>query len=132
LSTPEEIIEQIRQLVPTFDDVKIYYTLRKMGAKFIRKETIDVIKILLACNSIGLRYVTPHMLHCIRRKDKDYYSIYSYLPEHSMLHTLGDKKIVNLNYLHFKKRRGKIGTVSSYSISKQFLDNFKRIKKGLE
>jgi len=115
-----ELIDQVRKRAEEFDEVRIYYTLKKMGVRPVHGKTIELVRTLLAFNSIGCTYkgyVTLHMLKTALGVD---------LPTvRNRCHILGDKSVLDLKYLASKYG----GIIAAYKISKEFLDAYKRGKK---
>jgi len=110
----EELISRIKERARNLDEVRIYFTLKKMGVKYFNPETVETIKYIIALHSEGFPYVTTRMLADLRNTRLTCVT--------TLLHTLGDKGVLSLEYIPYITDRSKL----AYKLSRKFLDNFKR------
>jgi len=125
--TVEQLLEEIRNRKKTISRERIYFTLRKMGIKRFRQESIDTIATFLAAHAAGLRYLTINMLLAIEGKEPTVTKISSKL---HCCHSLGDKLVLELyntigEPIPIKLEKKRV-LKYAWKISKIFLDQFKR------
>ena len=88
MTSPEEIIDQIRDAMKEIPNHKIYFTLRSMRLKYVRKETVELVKACVILDEIGLP-ITISLISSILN-----------IPESAAttrLHNLGDKHVLILH-----------------------------------
>lgn len=84
--TIDEALELIRDRIKTFDDVKIYYALRRYKFKPLRQKSLNTVKICLAIDSLGLP-ITSDLVNPFTQTE--HYAT-------TRLHVLGDKHVLIL------------------------------------
>jgi len=84
--TLEDLKGMVRTKAREIDEVRIFYTLRKLGIKWFKPQTINVLKYCIAMHECKLPIVTWFFKDIGIRPD----SILS------ILHTLGDKHVLIL------------------------------------
>jgi hypothetical protein len=114
----DDIFKEVRKKAKELNETRIFYTLKKMGVKPLRKDTIELVRTLLAFNVAGYTfdgYVTIRMLREAIGTSLN--------AVRSRCHVLGDKGVLRLKYF-----KGTSSVILGYKISKEFLDAFKRSK----
>ena len=83
-----EIIAKVNECIESYDDARIYFTLRTMHIRQISEQQIHMIKIFLALRTFGLQVISTHMILSFYSKSRG-----SAL---AILHGMGDKGILTL------------------------------------
>jgi len=81
-----DVLDLIREQIKTFDDVKIYYALKQYKFKPFRKKSIELVKVCLAIESLGLP-ITSDLVNPFTQTE--------HYPT-TRLHVLGDKHVLIL------------------------------------
>jgi len=129
----EKLLEEIRNRKKTIARERIYFTLKKMGIKRFRQESIETIATFLAAHAAGFRYLTVKLLLAIEKKD---FSPTRLAGKLKLCHTLGDKLVLEL-YTTLGQpvpvtEAQKVSETYAWKISKIFMDQFKRSPRKSE
>ena len=104
-----EFLRLVRTKAREYDEVKIYFTLKKMNFRFITTKTIQTIQVFLALRELGFKFVTVNLFSAITSMHP--------VNARALLHRLGDQKVLTL--VRDKSRSFR------YILSETFLWNYK-------
>lgn len=89
MTSPEEVLQLIRERIASINRTHVYYALRRYKYRPIREPTLDIVVFCLAIDSLGLP-ITYDLIQSLRPH------VTSPKCNYSSLHNLGDKNILVL------------------------------------
>lgn len=84
----EEVINEIKRISSNIENSTVFFEMRRWGVKYIVPETVEMMKVILTLDYLGLPITTNIVSNIM---DKEYNTTIS------SLHRLGDKDVISLD-----------------------------------
>lgn len=117
MTTVDGVIEEIRRVYKEIPRERVFFSLKQIGFKPIKIETVDTVMWCIAISKLGFR-ITPRLLVAVTGKWGANVRHY--------LHNLGDKQVLTLIRAKGVRHTGKKGMFLQYIMNPIFMRYFER------
>jgi hypothetical protein len=106
--TVEDVLAMVEEKAKEVDEIKVYYSLRKMRLRHLKSATVKAVKYAVALTELGLPITTSIMTPLLKKVDVSVLT---------QLHNLGDRHILVL-------KRSELGGCYEWALSPVFRQHY--------